>query len=282
MHLNQLYGIFGRKHDLMETINISKEDLEIYISSRIIKTIIPINNEIVALLMHKNINDDLIKELNSELDMELTNYHYHDNGHYLVKANVAIASAVTSYARIHMIPFKVNGSVVYSDTDHCHGNDSIFTTNKLEDKFIGKELGYMKDELNGLIIKEAYFLGIKKYGFHYHDNGHYLDKDNNLITRSTFAGIQKDSLTFEEIIKLAQGSTLIKEIPLRFYKSLKNLSINIDSTHVSITRSLDKLLINNNYIPLNLVLPPKINNSFLQYLKRKILILINSILNYFI
>jgi hypothetical protein len=169
-----------------------------------------------------------------------------------------------------------------------NGNDSVFTTNKLEDKFIGKELGYMKDELNGLIIKEAYFLGIKKYGFHYHslarhwDNGHYLDKDNNLITRSTFAGIQRDSLTFEEIIKLAQGSTLIKDIPLRFYKSLKNLSINIDSTHVSITRSLDKLLINNNYIPLNLVLPPKINNSFLQYLKRKILILINSILNYFI
>lgn len=270
MHLNQLYGIFGRRHDLLETINIYKEDLEIYISSRIIKTIIPINNEIVALLKHKNINDDLIKELNSELDMQI------NNGHYLVKANVAIASAVTSYARIHMIPFKVDGKCVYSDTDHCHGNDSVFTTNKLEDKFIGKELGYMKDELNGLIIKEAYFLGIKKYGFHY------LDKDNNLITRSTFAGIQRDSLTFEEIIKLAQGSTLIKEIPLRFYKSLKNLSINIDSTHVSITRSLDKLLINNNYIPLNLVLPPKINNSFLQYLKRKILILINSILNYFI
>jgi hypothetical protein len=118
MHLNQLYGIFGRKHDLLETINIYKEDFESYVSNRIIKTIIPINDKIVALLMHKNISDDLIKEINSELDIELSSYQY------LVKANVAIASAVTSYARIHMIPFKNDGSVVYSDTD------SIFTVNK--------------------------------------------------------------------------------------------------------------------------------------------------------
>jgi DNA polymerase type B, organellar and viral len=264
MHLNQLYGIFGRRHDLLETINIYKEDLEIYISSRIIKTIIPINDEIVALLMHKNINDHLIKELNSELDLQLSNYHY------LVNANVALASAVTSYARIHMIDFKVDGFCVYSDTD------SIFTTNKLDDKYLGKELGYMKDELKGLIIKEAYFLGIKKYGFQY------LDESGNLITRSVFAGIQRDYLTFDEIIKLAKDSTLVKEIPLRFYKSLKNLSINIDSTHVSISRSLDKTLINNNYLPLHLNLTFTINNSFLQYLKRKILILLNSIINYFI
>lgn len=188
----------------------------------------------------------------------------------MVNANVALASAVTSYARIHMIDFKVDGFCVYSDTD------SIFTTKKLEDKFIGKDLGYMKDELDGLIIKEAYFLGIKKYGFQY------LDKDNNLITKSTFAGIEKDSLTFDEIIKLAPkgGSTLVKEIPLRFYKSLKNLTINIDSTYVSITRSLDKPLINNNYIPIHLESAPIFNISFLLYLKRKVLILINSIINY--
>jgi hypothetical protein len=71
MHLNQLYGIFGRKHDLLETTNIYKEDLETYVGSRIIKTIIPINDKIVALLMHKNVRDDLIKELNSELDLEI-------------------------------------------------------------------------------------------------------------------------------------------------------------------------------------------------------------------
>jgi hypothetical protein len=100
--------------------------------------------------MHSNIKDDLIKELNSELDIKLNNYYS------LVKANVAIASAVTSYSRIHMIPFKVDGSCVYSDTD------SVFLIKNLDSRFIGDDLGLMKDELKGLIIKEAYFLGIKK------------------------------------------------------------------------------------------------------------------------
>jgi|SRR5277367_879005 hypothetical protein len=153
MHLNQLYGIFGRKHDLLETVNIYKKDFEKFISSRIIKSIIPINDRIIALLMYKNINEDIIDKLNTELDMNLSNYQY------LVNANVAIASAVTSYARIQMIPFKVDGSCVYSDTD------STFTTKRLDSIYLGDDLGFMKDELNGLRIKEAYFLGVKKYGY---------------------------------------------------------------------------------------------------------------------
>jgi hypothetical protein len=61
--------------------------------------------------MHTNIKDELILELNSELEIELSN-HYS-----LVNANVAIASAVTSYAIIHMITFKIGGHCLYSDTD---------------------------------------------------------------------------------------------------------------------------------------------------------------------
>ena len=178
MQLNQLYGIFGRKHDLLETVNIYKKDFDKFISSRIIKSIIPINDRIISLLMHKNISDDLIDKLNFDLEMKLSNYQY------LVKANVAIASAVTSYARIHMIPFKVSGKCVYSDTD------SAFMTEPLPSKFIGDDLGFMKDELNGLMIKEAYFLGVKKYGYQYED------KNGNLITKSVFAGVKRDSLTF--------------------------------------------------------------------------------------
>jgi len=252
MHLNQLYGIFGRKHDLLETINIYKEDFDKFVGSRVIKSIIPINDKIIALLMHKNISDDLIDKLNFDLEMKLSNYQY------LVNANVALASAVTSYARIHMIPFKVDGSCVYSDTD------STFTTKRLDSIYLGDDLGLMKDELNGLMIKEAYFLGNKKYGYQYED------KNGNLITKSVFAGIERDSLTFEEIIKLSQGETLVKEIPLRFYKSLKTLSITIDSTHVSINRSIDKPLINNKYIPLNLNSNNSKSNSFFNYLKKKL------------
>jgi hypothetical protein len=218
----------------------------------VIKSIIPINDKIVTLLMHTNVKNELILELNSELDIKLSNQYS------LVKANVAISSAVTAYARIHMISFKIDGSCVYSDTD------SVFTISKLDDKFVGSELGLMKDELDGLTIKEAYFLGIKKYGYQY------LDKNNNLVTKSTFAGIEKNSLTFDEIIKLSKGEKLVKEIPLRFYKSFQNLSITIDSTHVTISRSLDKALINNFYLPLHLHSTNLEKNWFLNYLKRKI------------
>ena len=101
MHLNQLYGVFGTKHDLLETRNIYIEDLDEFICTIVIKSIIPINDRVITLLMHKKIKDELILELNSELEIGLNNHYY------LVKANVAIASAVTSYARIHMIFFKI-------------------------------------------------------------------------------------------------------------------------------------------------------------------------------
>jgi hypothetical protein len=259
MHLNQLYGIFGRKHDLLETRNIYIDELDEFIATRVIKSIIPINDKIITLLMHKNIKDDDILELNSDLDIKLTNQYY------LVKANVAISSAVTAYARIQMITFKIAGSCVYTDTD------SVFISENLDDKFIGSELGFMKVELSGFIIKEGYFVGIKKYGYQF------LDKKNNLVTKSTFAGIEKNSLTFDEIIKLSKGEKLIKEIPLRFYKSFQTLSISIDSTHVTISISLDKPLINNLYLPLHLESTNVEKSRVLNYLKRKIITYIKQI-----
>lgn len=36
MHLNQLYGIFGRKQDLIQIINIYKHELPKYLTTRII------------------------------------------------------------------------------------------------------------------------------------------------------------------------------------------------------------------------------------------------------
>jgi hypothetical protein len=58
-----------------------------------------------------------------------------------------------------MIPFKLDDSCVYTDTD------SIFTTKPLSIKDVGNEIGLFKDELNGNKIEEAYFLGIKQYGY---------------------------------------------------------------------------------------------------------------------
>jgi len=168
MHLNQLYGIFGRKKDLIETINVLSKDLPKYSMMKIIKTVIEINDKVSTLLIHTNINHEILNKLNIELESNYTQFYAE------VKSNVAIAASITSYARIHMIKLKTlcqhNGiNIYYSDTD------SIFTDKPLPDNLIGNNLGLMKDELNGSIIKEAYFLGIKQYGYWY------TDTNNNKI-----------------------------------------------------------------------------------------------------
>jgi hypothetical protein len=140
---------------------------------------------------------------------------------------VAISAAVTVYARVHMIPYKLLPGTVYTDTD------SIFTTDVLPSNLIGSELGLMKDELNGLVIQEGYFLGIKQYGYKYLDN-------NQIIEKSTFAGVPKNSLSFNEIIKLFNDEILTKLIPIRFFKSFINLTINIKPTKITIKKIVVK------------------------------------------
>lgn len=104
--------------------------------------------------MSSNLDYNLINEIKDELDIELlTNFRK-------VKSNVAIAAAVTSYARIEMMKLKMlllklGIKLYYTDTD------SFFVDKELPDYLIGKELGQLKDKLNGGIIKKAYFLGIK-------------------------------------------------------------------------------------------------------------------------
>jgi hypothetical protein len=211
MHLNQLYGIFGRKHELIESINVFNKDLYKYISTRIIKSIITINDEISTLLLIKNINHDIIKEINKELDVNIEK-----NFNLPVKSNVAIASAITSYSRILIMKYKLDNSTAYTDTD------SISTLKKLNLEEIGNELGLMKDELKGNIIEEAYFLGIKQYGYYYYDK-----YDNNKkIERSVFAGVPRDSLKFNEIEENFNGRTIEKILNVRFYKK-KVLFLNI-------------------------------------------------------
>jgi hypothetical protein len=236
MHLNQLYGYFGRKLELIETINVYTNDLHLYLTSRIVKSIIKINDHISTILMNCNINHDLITELNAKLDLNFISTFK------LVKSNVAIASAVTSYARIVMIEFKtlcqeLNIAIYYTDTD------SFFTDKPLPENLIGKDLGLMKDELDGLTIDKAYFLGIKKYGYRF-------IKDNQVINKSVFSGIERDSLTFDEVEQIADGLTITKNIENRFYKSFINLDVTIRPTKITIKQNNNKKLVNNIYLPL--------------------------------
>ena len=65
-------------------------------------------------LVHDNLNFDNINKLNSSLNLKLL-----EHVPQRVQANVAIAAAITSYARIHMMTIKAlpNIEIFYTDTD---------------------------------------------------------------------------------------------------------------------------------------------------------------------
>lgn len=145
----------GRKNELLTTKNIHISELVKYVGSHIIKNIITINDEWCTVLMQTNLPENIINELKIHLESEFKDFEK------TVNNNVAIASAITSYARINMMDFKLNNDVIYSDTD------SVILGNNIDSSLIGPELGQMKDELNGEYMTECYVLGIKQYGYHY-------------------------------------------------------------------------------------------------------------------
>lgn len=142
-----------------------------------------------------------------------------------------------------MIPFKLDENTLYTDID------SIFTLIFLPYYLISsKELDFMIDELNGNVIKEAYFLGIKLYGYYYEEN-------DKIIEKSTFVGVPKNQINFKEIIENHKGNTINKTVPLRKYKKFKvlNVSINI-YIKLLLKRTNDKKLLENKYIPIEIKL----------------------------
>jgi DNA polymerase type B, organellar and viral len=56
LHLNTLYGVFGRRQDLIKTINIHPKDITQYASTHIIKSIIQVSDKMWTLLVHSNLN----------------------------------------------------------------------------------------------------------------------------------------------------------------------------------------------------------------------------------
>ena len=209
-------------------------------TSHINETKIINNNKIISpydnpeLLSNNNTHHNTFHQM-TDLNRSLDRY----SG---IKANVAIASAVTSYARINMINLKMKliemgYTIYYSDTD------SLFTDKPLPESFINNELGGLKDELKGQIISRAYFLGTKEYGYQI------KYPDGSLSDHSVFAGITRHSLTFNEIERLAKGEVLYKTKPIQFNRDIKHLKIQIkEDIPVQLKKSSHKDIIDNSYI----------------------------------
>jgi hypothetical protein len=115
LHLNTLYGIFGKTRDILETKIINVKDITKYLVSRVVETIVEIQFDLVILLLKNRRNIESLQNMkNQYFPSEKSKNHF-----TIVKSNVAIASAVTAYARCEIIKYKCTEgvNVYYSDTD---------------------------------------------------------------------------------------------------------------------------------------------------------------------
>jgi len=214
LQLNTLYGYFGRRRELLSTMIVLTKDLVFHLSRHVVKSVVKFSDTHSLLLITNNLPVETVKSLTMKGDYDFNPSNIETN----VKSNVAIAAAVTSYARIHMMQFKLDGTIVYTDTD------SIFTTEPFPASLIGSALGMMKDEMKGMLIDRAYFLGIKNYVYQY------TNTNGETITKSVFAGVEKDSVSWNEVELLIKGESIKKNIERRFFRNMKTLDISIKPT----------------------------------------------------
>jgi hypothetical protein len=139
MHLNQLYGVFGRKNEQIETICVTGDSVKTVLCTNIVRSMVKLDHDNYLILVEKNFNSDIINFINSTLvidNVKLSSFNTN------VNSNVAISAAVTAYAQIEMMKYKNNPNfeLYYTDTD------SIFIDKPLPESMIGSELGLMKNE----------------------------------------------------------------------------------------------------------------------------------------
>ena len=118
-----------------------------------------------------------------------------------------------------------------------------------------------------ILLKNKYFFGIKKYG--------YIDNKDKI--HSTFSGIERNSLSWNEIEQISKGITIIKISPIRFFKNFNTLNINIKNClNTSIVFNPRKKLMNNFYNPMKINIKIFITfNYYLKIIKYRIISLIN-------
>ena len=107
--------------------------------------------------------------------------------------------------------------------------------------------------------------GVKQYGYYYYD------KNNNRVEKSVWAGITRDSLSFDEINQLFKGKLINKVIETRFFKSLINLSIEVKSTKTTIEFKPHKALVDNVYTPIHIYssnYKSSLINKFINYIRK--------------
>jgi hypothetical protein len=264
--MNSLYGKFGMRDEItkMEIYNsLTVED------QAILSSVLDLYDSTITDILELE-NHTLIVR-NSLTDLT---YNEKEDFFHGPEVNVAIASAVTAEARIHMSQFKNNPKfhLYYSDTD------SIVIDSPLPDSMIGSALGLMKLEH---IIDKAVFLAPKVYAL-ITDSGqeivkvkglkhdaisklHFSDLETLLIQDSTreftqekwFKSITKGTINTSDVIYTLKAT------------SNKRQAVYIDGIYENTT----PYFYNQIELVNNIYLPPVINGGFHNLFLFKILLM---------
>jgi hypothetical protein len=145
--MNSLYGKFGMK---MESTEVMVFDVSNEVGKTCFKETFDLWSESVIDLVEVDNYIILIRQT-----LMAFNYNEEQDMFHGLDINIAIATAITSYARIHMSKFKnyLNFNLYYSDTD------SIVIDSPLPNEMVGNNLGQVKLEH---IINKAIFLALAK------------------------------------------------------------------------------------------------------------------------
>jgi DNA polymerase type B, organellar and viral len=153
-------------------------------------------------------------------------------------ASIAVAAAVTSYARVFMSKIKLNilnngGLIYYTDTD------SIVTNKPLSDDLIGDGLGKFKLEHE---VKEGYFISSKTYCL--------VLKDNSVFIKNK--GLIKKSLTLEDFRNMYKGLNVVgtkQSASINYEKGSVVIKRNENvQIHYDAFKKRDKVFQNNRWI----------------------------------
>jgi hypothetical protein len=164
--MNSLYGKFGMKTEMtkVEVINNNPEILNKYLDK--------IGTNIVDII-HSDDKIILIYTLNKLSFKEADNHLEHDAVFHTLDVNIAIASAISAYARIKMSYFKNNPEFNLYNSD----TDNIVIDKELPAHLVGNELGQLKLEHK---ITKAVFLAPKVYGI-IEETGNEIIKAKGLV-----------------------------------------------------------------------------------------------------
>ena len=220
--MNSLYGRFGMDDNFNEWIIIDKDLLRDFLDSN--------ENEILDII-----------ELDNKLLIQLICNNI-DNDHNI---NIAIASAITSYSRIHMSQFKNNSNykLFYSDTD------SIYINKPLSEELISSsEIGKLKLEF---IADKAIFLASKVYALENYKD--YISKVKGLHSkkylkiRDNDIEIINDSFSFNDFENLLYKDSFLKNHNEKWYKSLEDSTITVKNQvyTLKVTSNKRELIYNN-------------------------------------